>query len=262
MEHASNLRSNEQFIDELRDCSSRLVENLQESDFESASELIQRMVEARDKHLFNSIGQLTRALHEAIVNFNVDGDLVNNKNNDEISDASDRLNYVINLTQNAAEKTMDRVEVAAPLAAALRSDSKLLKSDWERLRRKEISKSEFAQLYERIDEFWQRIDGDAEQLHGHLQDILLEQGYQDLTGQVLKKVIGLVKDVESKLINLMRIAGQVEQITGVADEGDRAKVAEKAAELNDNGPQIHKEVREDCVSSQDDVDDLLSSLGF
>ena len=101
-------------------------------------------------------------------------------------------------------------------------------------------------------------------LNASLQDIILEQGYQDLTGQVLNKVITLVTDVERELVNLMRIAGQVEKMTGIASgEAEGAKAVEAPA-LNSEaeGPQIHAEKRNDVVNGQDEVDDLLSSLGF
>ncbi len=261
MEPAKNLRSNEQYIDELKLCGKTLVEKLQNDKYEDASELIQKVVEARDRHLFNSVGKLTRALHDAIVNFNIDAEICKKQGKEGISDASDRLEYVIHMTQEAAEKTMDRVEIAAPLAEALGIEAKSLKDEWERLRRREMGKSEFAELYGRIDLFLKRINRDTESLNENLQSILLEQGFQDLTGQVLKKVIGLIRDVESELVNLMRIAGQVEEITGITT-GDENNISKECNDAEAEGPQIHSAVRDDVVSSQDDVDDLLSSLGF
>jgi len=105
----------------------------------------------------------------------------------------------------------------------------------------------------------------ADTLNNSLQDIILEQGYQDLTGQVLKRVIGLVCDVEKELVNLMRMACQVEEVTGLArDESleDRAQQQKPENNIVGEGPQINAEKRADVVSNQDDVDDLLSSLGF
>ena len=95
-------------------------------------------------------------MHEAIVNFHVDADLDKTPvdiNASEIRDASDRLQYVIDLTQAAADKTMDKVEAVAPIAMDLGQESAKLKADWQRLKRREISKHEFKELYERIDDF-------------------------------------------------------------------------------------------------------------
>lgn len=266
MESTGNWHKNEHFLGELKDRSGALVEQLQNNDYEQASVVIRAIMDARDQHIFNSVGQLTRGLHDAIVNFHVDTDLtgtaeeaVDDGSVSEISDASDRLQYVINMTQDAAEKTMDRVETAAPIAMNLGNEAKTLKDEWDRLRRREVSKDEFAELYTRIDEFLLQMTLGADELNDNLQAIILEQGFQDLTGQVLKKVIGLVTDVESQLVNLMRIAGQVEEVTGITRE-ETVKTSKTDCEAE--GPQIHANKRDDVVNGQDDVDDLLSSLGF
>lgn len=66
------LHENQQFQLELQLCAKQLVDTLQNDNFEKASQLIHDLIEARDSHIFNSVGQLTRALHSAIVNFHVD----------------------------------------------------------------------------------------------------------------------------------------------------------------------------------------------
>lgn len=253
------------FLSQLQDSATHLVEKLQSDSYEEASELIHSLVEARDRHIFQSVGQLTRALHEAIVNFNVDADFDSEPpsvNQSEIRDATNRLQYVIEMTQKAADKTMDKVEAAAPIAMNLGQEAHRLREEWHRLRRREISKDEFKTLYNQMGDFLDQMDDGTQQLNKTLQEIILEQGYQDLTGQVLQKVIGLITDVENELVNLMRIAGQVEQVTGLAEDGDKRPQKAAVESSKGEGPQIHAHKREDVVSSQDDVDDLLSSLGF
>lgn len=264
MEMTGTLGNNEKFATELQDCAKLLIDKLQSHNFEEASDLIHRLYDVRDRHIFNSVGKLTRALHDAIVNFNVDVDVhMSNPelSDSEISDASDRLQYVIQMTQQAANRTMDRVEAAAPIALNLGQEAASIKNEWERLRRGEINKDEFAGLYNRISEFLAQMNAGTAQLNENLQSIILEQGYQDLTGQVLKKVIGLITDVENELVNLVRIAGQVEEVAGISGS---TKTREKPVKdsIAAEGPQIHAHIREDTVSGQDDVDDLLSSLGF
>lgn len=256
------MQNDQQFLSQLQNCAEQLVEKLQSDDYDKASELIHTLVEARDKHIFNSVGQLTRALHNAIVNFHVDADLDSTPpevNSSEIRDASDRLHYVIKLTQDAANKTMDRVESVAPMAMNLGEEARRLREQWHKLKRREISKEEFKSLYDQMGDFLDQMEDGTSQLNKNLQDIILEQGYQDLTGQVLKKVIGLITDVENELVNLMRIAGQVEEVTGMASEGKEKTGSKKVVA---EGPQIHADRRDDVVSGQDEVDDLLSSLGF
>ena len=254
-------------IEELRQCASVLTEKLQSDKYEEASQLIENILDSRDQHIFQSIGKLTRGLHDAIVNLNVDSQCTNDNTHAEgceFNDASNRLNYVIELTQNAAEKTMDMVEEAAPISVELGQEAALLKVEWARLRQREMTPEEFRTLYGRLDNFFDHMDTSTNKLNENLQGIILEQGFQDLTGQVLKKVISLVSDVEENLVSLVRIAGQVESVVGIKPEEVKANKQQDTDGLNikGEGPQMNAEERDDVVSNQDEVDDLLSSLGF
>jgi len=255
------------FVAELKECAKLLTEKLQDNQFEDASTLIQTMMQSRDRHIFQTVGKLTRGLHNAIVNFNVDADLTKQPpkiEGSDIHDASNRLNYVIELTQKAAEKTMDMVDEAAPIASNLGQEASILRAEWARLKNRDMSADEFRGLYHRVDEFFDQTAIGTERLNKSLQDIVLEQGFQDLTGQVLKRVMGLINEVEKDLVQLVLMASQVEEITGLVKPEDDKHEIEDLIEKRKHeaeGPQINKE-RENVVSGQDEVDDLLSSLGF
>src|SRR5690625_3538883 len=114
-----------------------------------------------------------------------------------------------------------------------------------------------------MDQFLEKMVSGAGVLSKNLQEIILEQGFQDLTGQVLKRVIGLISDVEQDLVSLVRIAGQVEEITGVESFADNKQEPErKRRTASGERPQVNAEELADVVSGQDAVGDLLSSLGF
>lgn len=266
MEAVNLIDPNSELVSELKACAKLLTEKLQSNQYEEASVLIQSMTQARDRHMFQSVGKLTRGLHNAIVNFHVDADLSQTQKIEEagINDASSRLQYVIQLTQQAAEKTMDMVDEASPIATNLGQEASALREEWLRLKRREMSPEEFRGLYERMNEFLMQMEVGTASLNNSLQNIVLEQGFQDLTGQVLKRVIGLIGDVEKDLVQLVFIASQVEEVTGIVtakgDEGDIEALIEKRKHEAE-GPQINKN-RQDVVSGQDEVDDLLSSLGF
>ena len=265
MELTSQLHESEGFIEELRDCAKLLSEKLSSDDIEGASLLIERLMEARDRHMFNQVGQLTRGLHNALVNFNVEGDFSREPPEIErsgIANATDRLNYVLDLTQNAADKTMDMVEASTPIAENLGAEAATLRSEWARLKRREMNADEFRDIYGRLDDFLERLEVGTGTINKNLQDIILEQGFQDLTGQVLKKVIGLVQEVEESLVSLVRIAGQVEEITGLVAAADTEENQQQKSGIEAEGPQVNADSRDDVVSGQDEVDDLLSSLGF
>jgi len=78
---------------------------------------------------------------------------------------------------------------------------------------------------------------------------MMAQDFHDLTGQVIRKVVGLATDLEEQLVKLLIDA---------TPEEHRKKVDPAMLE----GPVINPEKRSDVVSDQAGVDDLLASLGF
>jgi chemotaxis protein CheZ len=251
---------------ELKERALALVERLENSDYPGATEMIRRLNDARDRSIYHEVGKLTRGLHDAIVNFQIDagGGSLDTEQMSKIANAQERLDYVISLTQKSADKTMDMVEEGIPVAAGLGESARLLQADWQRLARREMGAEEFRSLYQRIDEFLSKTSADSNQIAEKFNGILLAQDFQDLSGQVIKKVITLVQEVEFRLVDLMRMAGQVEELTGIFRPPETATAA-ASSEVKDvvaEGPQIKAGQRTDVVSGQDDVDDLLSSLGF
>jgi chemotaxis protein CheZ len=78
-------------------------------------------------------------------------------------------------------------------------------------------------------------------------EITMAQDFQDLTGQVIKKVTRMVQDLEVELLQLL------------VNNAPKNKNPDDGLT---NGPVINPEKRSDVVSNQNQVDDLLASLGF
>lgn len=236
-----------------------MVEKLETGDSLEAFRVLEDLNKARDRTLFSEVGRLTRSLHNAITDFHIDIDM-NQKSQQEISritDASDRLNYVIDLTEKAANKTMDKVEEAIPTASMIQATAEELKPEWDKVLKGEIEPAQFRELHKKMGTF---IDGtivSSQGLGRNLSDILIAQDYQDLTGQVIKRVIQLVQEIEGSLVDLVKTASTVEELAGI----EKTHQVEKPS-IQAEGPIIKKKERVDVVSGQDDVDDLLSSLGF
>ncbi len=238
---------------------SELAESVDAGDYAKAMTLINELSEVRDQSLYREVGRLTRSLHEAIRNFQIDPRNAEQQEAlSKMTDASDRLEYVVQMTGEAANRTMDLVEETMPVASAFREEAASLRDEWQRLRRREMQPAEFRELYGRIDRFFVSTASDADTMYNNLSEILLAQDYQDLTGQVIQKVTALVKEVEEQMLSLVVMASHVDQLTGTVHQiEEKEESAEKGV-----GPQIKADEREDVVSGQDDVDDLLSSLGF
>lgn len=231
-----------------------LVSALESGDNESAQQILSGLTTPEHKELFAEVGKLTRQLHDSLTNFQLDPKIANLAT-DDIPDAKERLSYVMSMTEQAANKTMDAVDSSLPLADKINNEISALKPEWDKLMQRQIELGEFKNLCVNINEFMNSAEKDAAQIHLYMTEIMMAQDFQDLTGQVIKRVIELVKEVEDSLIHLLTVFGEPNSNT--------ANEAKKDVDNNGvEGPIINAEERDDAVSSQDEVDDLLSSLGF
>ena len=233
-----------------------LVARLEAGHQDDALTLIAQLAGFRDSMLFQEVGRLTRELHDSINGFVVDSNIAEMAQS-EMPDAAERLNYVISMTEDAANTTLEAVESAMPLAETLRGDSQRLAELWAKFNARQMTVGDFRELSSELGIFLRDTQDNSEALHAKLTEVLMAQGYQDLTGQIIRKVIDLVHDVEGKLVELVRISGSKQQESAKQNAKDSAKADIEAA-----GPVVPGVDQVDAVQGQDEVDDLLSSLGF
>ncbi len=248
-------------MEEYRAAAQRLLECVEAGDAEGAQGVIDDLTHLRETELFRELGTLTRDLHEAIKAFRYDDRLVD-LTASEIPDARERLNYVITMTEQAAHRTLTAIEECTPLAQELSDESARLAERWHAFRRRELDATQFRQLNRELEVFLEQVQGHSQRLSRQLNEALMAQDYQDLTGQIIRRVIALVEEVESNLVQLVRISGQ-----RMGDDGARESEPgqeELAAERmrRGEGPATPGDSSDGVVSGQDEVDDLLSSLGF
>ncbi|AWL11295.1 Protein phosphatase CheZ [Saliniradius amylolyticus] len=233
-----------------------LVQLLEQGDNEGANALLESISLRDSTELFAEVGKLTRQLHDSLNNFQLDARIANLANED-IPDAKTRLNYVIETTEQAANTTMDAVEKSMPMVEQLNANIGEILPEWKRLMSRDIELGEFKALCHKVDALLEQSNNDTAKLTELMTEVLMAQGYQDLTGQVIRKVIDLVKEVEDSLVHMLTVFGEPEvneKANKSESDSDKAREAE--------GPIIDAENRDDVVTGQDDVDDLLSSLGF
>lgn len=231
-----------------------LVSELEAGNEAGADALIQAIARERESSLFKEVGRLTRDLHDALLAVELDERIVGYAESG-IPDAKERLNYVITKTEEAANRTLTAVEDLLPISEKMGRDAGKLIDDWKRFRRREMKVDEFKALIDQVIAFLETMRGDATTIHGKLSEVLIAQDYQDITGQVIRRVIELVQQVQDSLVNMIRLSGGV----ATARVGDPKRANGTAVE----GPQVLKDTRGvQVVQGQDEVDDLLSSLGF
>ncbi|MEL0631937.1 protein phosphatase CheZ [Pseudoalteromonas carrageenovora] len=239
----------------------QLVVFLENGEQEKANQLILETASQEQSELFAEVGKLTRQLHEALKSFELDTRLTD-LTTDAIPDAKKRLNYVMEMTENAANKTMDAVEASLPIAQQLADEISHIKPTWDRLMSREIELGEFKTLCHSIDKFMNNSHHKTDELQSLMTNVLMAQDYQDLTGQVIRRVIELVREVEESLLHLLTaFAAQDDSTAEIIEQKTEEPVTAQTL-AGPEGPIIDKDSRNDVVSDQDEVDDLLSSLGF
>ncbi|MGL5525966.1 MAG: protein phosphatase CheZ [Aeromonas veronii] len=230
-----------------------LVAHLEQGEFELADELLAEVCVLNAADLFEKVGQLTRQLHDSLQEFRLDPRIPDLATHD-IPDARERLSYVIDMTDKAANRTMDAVEASLPIADRLNDNIQLVMPNWNALMSRDMSVGQFKSLCHQLDDFIKASESDADKLRQLLTEILMAQDFQDLTGQMIRKVIKLVQEVETKLIEMLTMFGEA------SAEHSTRSIPVNGIEAE--GPIMNPEARADVVNGQDDVDDLLSSLGF
>ncbi|HEY1181229.1 MAG TPA: protein phosphatase CheZ [Rhodocyclaceae bacterium] len=200
-----------------------------------------------EHEMFNKVGSMARQLHDSLRGLGYDRALEEAAS--QIPDAQQRLAYVAQLTEQAANRVLAATEVARPLQDALLSDSEDLSARWDKMFANQLSVDEFKSLASDTRAFFNGAPGKVRTTNDQLTEIMMAQDFQDLTGQVIKKIVELAQDLERQLVNVL-----IETIP----EDRKAAVPEGLM----NGPVISSAGRSDVVTSQTQVDDLLESLGF
>jgi chemotaxis protein CheZ len=197
--------------------------------------------------VMQQIGQMTRSLHDALRELGYDK-LVHDTA-ERIPDARERLSYIAAMTERAAGRVLNATDAAQPIQEQMGSTAGKLGKDWDRLFENQLSVDEFKALAGDTRQFLGQIPQQTAATAKHLHEIMMAQDFQDLTGQVIKKITELAHDMETKLIKVL------------LEVAPRERAGDAAGGLL-NGPAMNAHLRDDVVASQNQVDELLESLGF
>lgn len=197
--------------------------------------------------IHSSIGHLTRQLHDTLRKLGYDKSLEGAVS--KMPDARDRLNYISTLTEQAATKALNAVEQTKPLQEKLEQDAVQLSSRWQQLFDNQLDVAGFKILAHETHAYLQDVPVKTKASGAQLMDIVMAQDFQDLTGQVIKKLADTVQELENQLLTLL-IESMPEEKRKSLDQSLLS------------GPAIKTEGRNDIVGTQAQVDELLASLGF
>ncbi|WP_373020373.1 protein phosphatase CheZ [Thiomicrorhabdus sp.] len=210
-----------------------LLHAIEAGQSEEAAKLVDDLTQIREGELYQQVQLLTQNLHQTLDDLEEDAPILLHTKHD-LPDITERLKYVMNETDNASNKTLSSAENALGLVEQLASslEGGALQGFDKQL---------------------------VEQINHELTNIMLAQSFQDLTGQVLNRVILIVTTLEESLKELIsRSRHNFEAIP------ERAETLESKKEQEEKGmgPNVTQKSKQDTVESQDDVDDLLSDLGI
>ena len=189
--------------------------------------------------VFIQLGTITRLLHDTLAQLGVMPKLQAAAQG--LPDARSRLNYIAEKTASAADKVLNSVDQAKEVHAQIVAQAQALARDLTDNPVKAVASGA-------VLNFVRDIEASAGRADQHLTDIMLAQDFHDLTGQVVAKVVTLANDLEASLVKLL---------VQVVPEDQVHKVEQALS-----GPVVNPEGRTDVVANQEQVDDLLASLGF
>ncbi|WP_372741455.1 protein phosphatase CheZ [Neptunomonas sp.] len=247
-----------------------LVSVLDSGDINSGLSIINELQQVKHLAFYNEVGYLTRGLHEAIKSFSDGANVHAEPGSGEgdsilgMADASQRLSYVIELTEKTSHDTMDRVDKSLALVDKLDRQSGRFVDLLSLVGQLESEFEGLHGVYDRTNQLSEESEIAVKDLRHELTEILVSQSYQDITGQLIRRVITLVTQVEGSLVQLMDMAAKVERISGLNAAQSKIEAKEKAKKdpTEAEGPQLAGKNNPGVATDQDDVDDLLSSLGF
>lgn len=206
-----------------------------------------------DSGIHQHIGHLARSLHETLRELGLDHALHDTRV--QLPDARDRLRYIARVTGESAERVLDGVDGVRAIQEQMTARAAELDSRWRALDMPSGADPETHRLIRATRDYLVAVGTHSDATRAILTDIVIAQDFHDLTGQVIRKVVTLAQDVERQLIALLLD-------TATPEQRQRIEAEHAAASHHVAGPIMRAEGRNDVVSSQADVDEVLQSLGF
>jgi chemotaxis protein CheZ len=200
-----------------------------------------------DKPMYTRLGGIVRMLHDSLRELGYDRSLSDVAS--QITDAQGRLEHVASLTEQAANKVLNAVDTSMPEQDALSKKAKDMENRWALLFDGKLSIDEFKALAGDAKQFAATVMEATEAEKARLLEIMMAQDFQDITGQLIKKIVVITSQAEHELAQLLR--------DNAPPEVKAALAAENKAEEIMSGPSAPG-----TAMAQDAVDNLLADLGF
>jgi chemotaxis protein CheZ len=219
----------------------RLLEAVESGDADSERSIVELLGRTQFSELYRELDRIASEMQAALSDVPVNEELARLAHR-ELPSARLRLNQVIDLTEEAAHQTLAAVEEALPVAHRMATSATEALAEWP-------AETASGNALRHVHDVLEAVSADAALLRARLSDVMLAQSYQDLTGQIMRPVVRLVSE----------LADTLTQSLGT-DATSRSATEERSSK--GSGPAVPGLNSGETVSGQQDVDDLMSSLGL
>lgn len=216
---------------------------LEAGDDAQFTELLHTLLRRREEGFYLRIARITAELQTAFES--LDADQRWNTIACELPDAGARLDHVSKLTEQAAHHTLDLVEEGQRELKHMGESLGQLASARTRLLLGAAGSESLMQVATEVQHIEPQLQTQQQNLRKHLSALAQAQEYQDLSGQILRRVSKVVRDVEAALLKLL---------DGRLPPQDSTRSADNRLE----GPTIQGLGRSTAAADQDDADALLA----
>lgn len=193
----------------------------------------------RDERI-DKIGQATARLHRILKELGHTRHL--EKSASTMPDARERLSFIDKSMHDASERTISAVEASLPLTSQNRTTCSELSMH--------LADANFTEQPALIQEAISKLGEIAmaeESVHHNLMQIMEAQEFRDVAGQMVNKIVDAAVEIETILLDILKEYAPNSKDSLISTEGLTAGPGKQT---------------QDSVNGQDEVDDLLASLGL
>ncbi len=215
----------------------------EQEDGKLVSDIAYDSQDKQDLPMYERLGGIVRLLHDSLRELGYDRSLSDAAS--QVTDARGRLEHIAALTEQAANRVLNTIDQGIPELEAVQKNAMEIDDRWTSLFEGKLSIDEFRLLATDSRSFALKVASATETEKARLLDIMMAQDFQDITGQLIKKIVGVTQKVENELAQLLL-------------DNAPAEVAQTLKE----GPESLMQGPTTSALAQDDVDSLLEGLGF